>query len=74
MLKTVRFSPGKSVSHLASDQDSFFLLAVHQSSNGPGLRVEILHLCAVSEIVDGDLSLGIPEDKLALPVGWDDKG
>lgn len=55
-------------SHLASDQHSFFLLAVHQPSDGSGLRVEVLHLCPVSEVVDGDLSPGIPENELALPI------
>lgn len=55
-------------SRLASDQYSFFLLAVHQPSDGSGLRVEVFHLCPVSEVVDGDLTLGIPENELALPI------
>lgn len=54
------------VSHLASNQDRFFLGAVNESSNRPGLRVEVLHLCPVSEVVHGHLTPGVTQNKLAL--------
>lgn len=61
-------TPFSQLSHLASNQHGLFPRAVHQSGDGPSLRVEILHLGPIPKVVDGNLPLGVTENKLALSV------
>lgn len=52
---------------LASDQNSLLMSAVYQPGDGPGLRVEVLHLCPIPEVVDRHFTLGVAENELAFP-------
>lgn len=41
--------------------------AVYQPRDGPGLRVEVFHLCPIPEVVDSHFALGVAENELAFP-------